>query len=144
VGANGWIGKHGFPDNTPPAGITDDIVNAINGINLEEMRNNGSLPEGDAFRGGSYLNEGRILGPNLGNALTILPTLSILTGYWAQEAERAARSARGEMHVDEHMCNEARIPGHPDQVDTRLGPMPAELMGCPKFRGAPMPGASWM
>jgi len=137
-GAQDWIGKHGFPDNTPPPGITDDIVNAINVINLEELRANGSLAEGAAFRGGQYLNEGRILGPRLGNALSVIPTLSILTGYWAQQRERAQRSARGEMNVDQHMCDEARIPWAPDHVDTRLGPMPAELMGCPKWPGMSM------
>jgi RHS repeat-associated protein len=59
----GWIAKHGAPPSRP-AGIPEAVINKINGINVSEMRANGTLP--NTFRGRTpngfrYLQPGRML-----------------------------------------------------------------------------------
>ena len=61
-GRYGWLEKHGY-DGTRPIGIPDDVVNKLNGLNVNELRRQGILGlRGTVnIRGASYLNRGRVL-----------------------------------------------------------------------------------
>lgn len=46
-GRYGWIGKHGFPDNAVPNGIPSEVLEKLNGYNVEALRGRGMIgPKG--------------------------------------------------------------------------------------------------
>jgi RHS repeat-associated protein len=116
-GANRWIGKHGFPDNEVPPGIPNDVINKLNGLNVNELRAAGELPPGN-IRRGNYLNPGRTLFP----ALMWLPGI---LGEILDYRDLKTRGRKNGLSVDEERCREARQAGHPGiWMDPMAGPVP--------------------
>ena len=63
-------------------------------------------------------------GPRL---LGLLPLISMVTGEIAAEAQLAGRKPKDRKRL---ACEAARIEGHPDFVETTMGPVPAGAAGC--------------
>lgn len=99
-GPNGWIGKHGFPDNVRPPGIPDDVIDAINGVNINQLRAEGALaPKGqENITNSRYLRPGRTLG-------LLFPLTAVLDELAADiTLARRAKSAKRSTH--DQMCSE--------------------------------------
>lgn len=96
----GWIGKHGFPDNVRPPGVPDDVIDAINGVNINQLRAEGNLaPKGQSnITNSRYLRPGRTLG-------LLLPLTAVLDELAADiTLARRAKSANRSTH--DQMCSE--------------------------------------
>jgi len=106
-GRDGWIGKHGKPAQ-PPSNIPQTTLNRINGLNCEELRRRGHIPQkgfGD-IRNGRYLNPGRRLYSGLPRLLGGLQLLSgLLDDY--ERYERARRCGRTYEEQLRHELNDA-------------------------------------
>jgi RHS repeat-associated protein len=139
AGRNGWIGKHGFPDNTRPAGMPEEVVNAVNGVNVNLLRRQGQLPtSAEQLAAGEevgisqfrYLRGGRVFG--------VFSWLTIVTGEIAAAAQEkrilAGRKNLSEKEKKLILCDAARVDGHPDWVWTTAGPAPGEAVGCELWR----------
>lgn len=118
-GAFGWIGKHGFPDNVRPEGIPDSVVNAINGVNVAQLRARGTLP--DAFRSGRYLDPGR--------ALSVLNVADILLNEYIQQKDLETAGRKDHISPYDEFCNRSLAAGNPKYYMTSIGPMPNPCVG---------------
>jgi len=114
-GTNGWIGKHGFPDNVRPPDIPDGVLDAINGINVNQLRLQGELaPKGAAdITDGAYLQSGRLLG--------ILPIISIFTSEWREETELHGRAKSANRTDFDQFCHESQAAGNPKLYLSPIG-----------------------
>jgi RHS repeat-associated protein len=117
-GKMGWIGKHGFTDNVRPPGIPDSVVDAINGINIDQLRLQGDLgPKGTVdITNGGYLNFGRLLG--------LLPTISMFTSEWRQESDLHGRAKSNNRSDFDQFCSESQAAGNPKLYLSPLGYAP--------------------
>jgi hypothetical protein len=52
-GHSGWQAKHGFDGSAPP-GLPRNILNRINGLNVDILRREGVIREGQPVRRGAY------------------------------------------------------------------------------------------
>jgi RHS repeat-associated protein len=109
-GASGWIKKHGF-SGTRPAGLPQDVINAINGLNVEQMRGRGILPS--VFRGFKYLTG----------------VLSITFQAWSAVSNEIMwhnfqkKACENERSPEDQWCADWKAAGRPQIIDTAVGPV---------------------
>jgi len=120
-GRLGWIGKHGLPDNVSPEGIPRNVLNRINGLNVQELRLRQTLPE--TFRSYSYLNPGRFL-------LSVLPYITLALDEISADTVLHRRAVQNNRTNLQQACADARAAGHPEWLLTTLGPVPTGNL-CP-------------
>jgi RHS repeat-associated protein len=132
-GADGWIGKHGNPA-APPPNMPDNVAEMINGINVEEMRANGTLPS--AWRGGAYLEEGASISGRIAGVmgrLKFLPLLTLPFDELAADITLARRAKSANRSKEEQICAEAAQDGHRTWIMTTMGPLPSKINGCDRY-----------
>jgi RHS repeat-associated protein len=120
-GKLGWISKHG-KQGIRPAGIPDDVLNKLNGLNVKELRARNMIgPKGtENIKRGAYLSPGRRL-------FTVLNVLSLaLSVIEENEAERdlQMRAKKNGRTPEEQFWKDSEMKGHPQFYMTPFGPMP--------------------
>lgn len=115
-GRDGWIGKHGFASGTPPPGIPRDVLNKLNGLNVQEMRRRGQLPP----KGTRNIRGGRLSGRLLG----ILNIPGAVLGEIAETKELERRARKNNLTPYQQFCRDSWAAGNPEVYLSPLGFLP--------------------
>ena len=112
-GSMGWVGRHGFEAGVRPPGMTQEIANRVNGINVDELQRRGLLP--NPHRRGAYLN---------GTRLSVLNFLHVILNEYNQWHELDVAGRKHNRTPDEEFCHRMEEAGNPLYYNTSLGPLP--------------------
>jgi RHS repeat-associated protein len=120
-GQQGWVGRHGFPDNVRPSEIPPEVLDSVHEANLGRLIKAQKVPANSTI--GSYLNAGRVY--------SVLPIANIILD------ELVAAKMKGRKPEEkERDCHHARMPEAPEYVLTNFGPVPSWMAGCSSGPGA--------
>lgn len=127
VNQNGWITKHGHAA-MPPAQLTDDIANRLNGLNIDAMRRSNRLgPKGTANIKGL---RSKIVG--------CFAILDLGLGLWS-DYDRYRRAQENGVSYEEQLEQDIIDSGNPDYIWTLFGPFPNPYQDVP-LEGERIPG----
>jgi RHS repeat-associated protein len=120
-GRYGWIGKHGFPDNTIPNGIPSEVLEKLNGYNVEQLRLRAMVGPKGTTRGGRYLFSGRVL---LCAGLQAVSLATFALDEYQAQKELGGRASQNGLTPEEQFYLDSERAGHPDFYMSPLGITP--------------------
>ena len=121
----GWVARHGFSGQTP-ANIPESVLNAINGVNVAELRRRGLVGP----KGTENINRARYVRPGSRMFSALTGFLQFLSEY-AEQVDLARRAAANGVSPGRQLCSESEALGHPTTMSTPFGivPNPCRLNG---------------